>query len=67
MDAKDDIQALRKLLGPNKTSQLDDAILGAEWERFSNIQQATWLEVDPLAVHRFVAWKESGNDEDAWA
>lgn len=36
------------------------------WSKFSGIQCATWIKWDQESIKRFLLWRKSGNDEDAW-
>lgn len=42
------------------------AKINASWKKFSEIQCATWIEWNEESVERFILWRKSGNDDDAW-
>lgn len=46
---------------------MPDHALEILWLKFSEIQQASEIEVTAESCARFEAWFESGNPEDAWS
>lgn len=41
--------------------------LTTEWLAFSHIQQATCLMTSRESLERFLKWKETGDDKEAWS
>ena len=37
------------------------------WRKFSNIQHAEYIVVDEESMKRFLLWRQTGNEEDAWS
>jgi hypothetical protein len=59
-------ETLKELAEGTEFSNLSEHILTVLWEKFSDIQCATWMEMNEEGRERFLAWLRSGNDEDAW-
>jgi hypothetical protein len=64
-----DMSTLRGFL-PHATDcicAMPDHALAILWARFSEIQAATWIEVDKESATRFEQWFSTGDDRDAWS
>ncbi len=69
MDIKDDLVELRRLLASldGDFPALPDHALELLYDKFSEIQAATWLVVNDETAARFLRWFKSGDDDDAWS